>query len=59
MRGPEVFLLLLFIAVPWILGWISKNHWAHQRYLKALELRAEANNQIWIASDLTRRPWSC
>jgi biotin transporter BioY len=46
MRGPEVFLLLLFIAVPWILGWISKNHWAHQRYLKALELRAEANNRI-------------
>jgi hypothetical protein len=46
MLRPEFFFLFLIVSVVWLLGWISKNHWAHQRYLKALELRAEANNRI-------------
>ena len=43
---PDVFGLFLFVGVPWVLGWIAKTGWAHQRQMKALELRAEANARL-------------
>jgi hypothetical protein len=42
----SVIPLFLFLGLPWLVAWIVKNHWAHQRYLKALELKAEANNRL-------------
>jgi hypothetical protein len=38
--------VLMFVAIPWILGWIAKTGWTHQRQMKALELRAETNAKL-------------
>jgi hypothetical protein len=37
---------LIFIGIPWVLGWIAKTGWAHQRQMKTLELRGEANARL-------------
>jgi len=46
MRADGPVLLCIFIGVPWILGWIARTNWTHQRDMKALELRAEANARL-------------
>lgn len=46
MRGDGLFLTMIFVGIPWVLGWIGKTHWAHQRQMRALELRAEAQNRL-------------
>jgi hypothetical protein len=46
MRGDGLFLTMIFVGIPWVLGWIGKTSWAHQRQMKALELRAETNSRL-------------
>jgi hypothetical protein len=46
MRPDGFFLALIFIGIPCVLAWTARASWAHQRYMKALELRAEANARL-------------
>lgn len=46
MHDQGLFLTLMFVGIPWVLGWIGKTHWTHLRQMKALELRAEAQARL-------------
>jgi hypothetical protein len=46
MRLDGLFIAMIFVGIPWVLGWIGKTHWAHLRQMKALEVRAEANARM-------------
>jgi hypothetical protein len=46
MRADGLFITLIFIGIPCVLAWTARANWAHQRYMKALELRAEANARL-------------
>src|ERR1700683_279592 len=46
MRADGPVLLCIFIGVPWILGLAARTDWTHQRDMKALGLRAEANARL-------------
>jgi hypothetical protein len=37
---------MLFIGIPWILGWIHKTQLSHQRYMKVLQLKADMNSRL-------------
>ena len=37
---------MVFLGIPTILGWIVKNHYAHQRFMKVLQLKAEMNARL-------------
>lgn len=47
MRSDGLFFVCMFVGIPWILGWIAKTGWTHQRQMKALELRAETNARLF------------
>jgi len=43
----EAFMVgMVFLGIPAILGWIIKNYYAHQRFMKALHLKAEMNAKL-------------
>lgn len=44
---PEPILALIFIVLPLACVWIAKAHWTHERYMRALQLRAEANARLF------------
>lgn len=46
MRPDTAFALFIFVALPWILGWIVKTVLSHQRYMKILQLKADANAKL-------------
>jgi hypothetical protein len=46
LRADGFFLAIIFIGIPCVLAWTARASWAHQRYMKALELRAEANARL-------------
>jgi hypothetical protein len=46
MRPDTAFALFMFIALPWILGWIVRTVLSHQRYMRVLQLKAEANAKL-------------
>jgi hypothetical protein len=37
---------MIFIGLPWILGWIHKTQLSHQRYMKVLQLKADMNSRL-------------
>jgi hypothetical protein len=37
---------VIFLGIPWILGWIFKANLSHQRYMKVLQLKAELNSRL-------------
>jgi hypothetical protein len=45
-RPDGIFILFIFVGIPWVLGWIAKTHWNHQRHMKILQLKAEANARL-------------
>ena len=46
MRGDTIALIFIFVGIPWILGWIYRSHLQHLRYMKVLQLKAEANARM-------------
>lgn len=43
----EAFMVgMVFLGIPTILGWITKNYYAHQRFMKILQLKAEMNARL-------------
>jgi len=40
------FIATVFLGIPTILGWIVKNYYAHQRFMKILQLKAEMNARL-------------
>ncbi len=43
----EAFVIgMVFLGIPTILGWIVKNYYAHQRFMKILQLKAEMNARL-------------
>lgn len=41
-----ILFFIIFIVLPVVCAWIVKAHWTHERYMKALQLRAEANARL-------------
>ena len=41
-----VFVLGIFIGIPWVLGSIFRTHLSHQRFMKVLQLRTEMNYRL-------------
>jgi len=37
---------MVFLGIPAILGWIIRSHYAHQRFMKMLQLKAEMNAKL-------------
>ncbi len=37
---------MVFLGIPTILGWIIKNNYAHQRFMKVLHLKSEMNARL-------------
>lgn len=46
MRPESLILAMIFIGVPWILGWVHKTQLSHQRYMKVLQLKADMNSRL-------------
>jgi hypothetical protein len=46
MRGDGFVIIAVFVGIPWVLGWIFRSHLSHQRYMKVLQLKAEANSRL-------------
>lgn len=46
MRPDGFIVLFVFVGIPWVLGWISKSYWNHQRYMKIIQFKAEANARL-------------
>jgi len=43
----EAFVVgIVFLGIPTIVGWIIKNYYAHKRFMKVLELKAEMNARL-------------
>jgi membrane-bound ClpP family serine protease len=43
----EAFVVgMVFLGIPAILGWIIKNNYAHQRFMKVLQLKSEMNARL-------------
>jgi hypothetical protein len=43
---PAFVIPVIFVGIPWVLGWIFKVNLSHQRHMKALQLRAEMNSRL-------------
>jgi len=43
---PTFAIPIIFLGIPWILGWIYKSSLSHQRYLKVLQLKADMNSRL-------------
>jgi ActR/RegA family two-component response regulator len=37
---------MVFLGIPTIIGWVIKNHYAHQRFMKVLHLKSEMNARL-------------
>lgn len=46
MRGSDFALMVVFVGIPWVLGWISRSYWNHQQFMKVLQLKAEMNTRL-------------
>ena len=46
MRFETLLVMMIFLGVPYILGWIFKAHLSHQRFMKVLQLKAEMNQRL-------------
>lgn len=46
MRGSDFAILLVFVGIPWVLGWIVRTVLSHVRYMRLLHLKAEANARL-------------
>jgi hypothetical protein len=46
MRGDGFVIIAVFVGIPWVLGWIFRSHLSHLRYMKVLQLKAEANSRL-------------
>lgn len=43
----EAFVIgMVFLGIPSILAWVAKNYYAHQRFMKILQLKAEMNARL-------------
>src|SRR6476660_184917 len=38
--------MLIFLGIPYILGWIFKAHQSHVRFMKVLQLKSEMNQRL-------------
>ena len=47
MRGGEaIAVTLIFVGIPWVLGWIFRTYLNHVQFMKVLQLRAENNARM-------------
>lgn len=47
MRGGEaIAVTLIFVGIPWVLGWIFRTYLNHVQFMKVLQLRAENNARL-------------
>jgi len=37
---------MMFVGVPWVLGWIVRTVLSHQRFMRVVQLKAEANAKL-------------
>ena len=44
--APEIVMIAIFVGMPWMLAWVFKLNLSHQRYMKALQLKAEMNTRL-------------
>jgi len=44
--APELVVIFIFVGIPWMLAWVFKLNLSHQRYMKALQLKAEMNSRL-------------
>lgn len=46
MRGEDLAILSVFVGIPWVLGWVIRTILNHMRFMKVLQLKAEANARL-------------
>ena len=46
MRGEEIVMMVIFVGIPWCLGWIYRTNLSHKRFMKILQLKAEMNSRL-------------
>ena len=47
MRGGEaIAVTMIFVGIPWVLGWIVRSYLSHVQFMKVLQLRAENNARL-------------
>lgn len=44
--GQGFIVGMIFLGIPAIIGWIAKNYFAHQRFMKIIQLKAEMNARL-------------
>jgi hypothetical protein len=45
-RGDDIVMMVIFVGIPWCLGWIYRTHLNHKRFMKILQLKAEMNSRL-------------
>lgn len=46
MRGEMIVIPMIFVGIPMVLAWVYRTHLRHIQYMKALQLKAEANARM-------------
>jgi hypothetical protein len=46
MRGGDIAIMVVFVGVPWVLGWIYRTYLNHKQFMKVVQLKADMNARL-------------